>query len=155
GYDCRGNLCYINSTQACTTNGNCGSNNCNGNRCTCTTAAQCAAGYFCQGNECIASNPQGCTAGGQCTSGTCTNNTCTCTTDAQCATNFSCQTGVCREMRSSERVAQLRAANGTNPVTIYTMGMGDASGLNTSELNAMQTAGGSGQTTAAFASNQT
>src|SRR5439155_484011 len=43
----------------------------------------------------------------------------------------------------------------TNPVTVYTMGMGDAAGINTGELNAMMTNGGSGQTTAPIAANQT
>src|SRR5262249_24784109 len=109
--------------------------NCNNNRCTCTTTAQCAAGYFCQGGECIASNPQTCTQNSNCLSNSCVGGICACTTNAQCAANNSCQTGQCREIRPSGRVAQLRAVNGTNPVTVYTMGMGDATALNTTELN--------------------
>jgi hypothetical protein len=53
-------------------------------------------------------------------------------------------------------VTALRALNApTNPPTIYTLGMGSAvTGLNTTVLNAMQVAGGSGLTTAAYAANQ-
>jgi hypothetical protein len=103
-------------------------------------------------------NQQTCTASSQCgTGGTCTTGTgrhCTCTTNAQCGANYNCITGVCRELHPSDRVAQMRAVNGTNPVTVYTMGMGNAAGLNTTELNAMMTNGGSGQTTAPIAANQ-
>jgi MYXO-CTERM domain-containing protein len=143
-----------NNTQACTKAAQCGSGTCQGGRCTCTATSQCATGYFCQGGECIASNPQTCAGNANCTSNSCVNGICACTTSADCAANNSCQSGLCREMRPSERVAQLRAASSTNPVTVYTMGMGQASGLNTGELNAMQTNGGSGLTTAPIAANQ-
>jgi hypothetical protein len=54
----------------------------------------------------------------------------------------------------SAAVGRLRSVNSDNPVTIYTLGMGDEGGLDTDELNAMATAGGSGQTTAPIAANQ-
>ena len=86
-------------------------------------------------------NQESCTASSQCgTGGTCTtggNRHCTCANNTQCGTNYSCQGGVCRELHPSERVSLVRAANSANPVTVYTMGMGNAGGLNTTELNAM------------------
>src|SRR5690606_21450035 len=57
----------------------------------------------------------------------------------------------------SNAVAALRNVGGSanpNPATIYTMGMGNAGGLNTTELNQMAVAGGSGQNTAPIAANQ-
>jgi hypothetical protein len=51
-------------------------------------------------------------------------------------------------------VTNLRAVSPVNPLTIYTMGMGDTSGLDVDVLNEMMAEGGSGRTTAPIASNQ-
>lgn len=52
-------------------------------------------------------------------------------------------------------VTALRNVSPVNPITIYTMGMGDTGGLDTGVLNAMMSNGGSGRTTAPIAANQT
>ncbi|HVW25463.1 MAG TPA: MopE-related protein [Polyangiaceae bacterium] len=129
--DCRSYVYVVmtDGDDTCSTNGT------NYNAQTCTTSADCAAGQTCSGG------------------GT---KRCSCSTNADCKTNYSCQSNVCREMQPHERVAQMRAISSTNPVTVYTMGMGSTgTGLNTTELNAMMTAGGSGETTAPIAANQT
>ncbi len=54
----------------------------------------------------------------------------------------------------SQTVAAMRAVSATNPVAVYTLGMGSPAGLDTTELNQMAVAGGTGPA-APIAQNQT
>ncbi|NRA34542.1 MAG: hypothetical protein HRU17_14500, partial [Polyangiaceae bacterium] len=72
---------------------------------------------------------------------------CTCTDDSQCNADLGCWNGECVNL--DERplaVSHLVAVNSTNPVKVYPLGMGNESGLDVDELDAMAVAGGTGPT---------
>ncbi len=69
--------------------------------------------------------------------------------------NDNCESGDAQNTAPPAAVTALRSVNATNPVKIYTMGMGNTGGLDSTVLNNMMTNGGSGRTVAPIAANQT
>ncbi|NRA34983.1 MAG: hypothetical protein HRU17_16775, partial [Polyangiaceae bacterium] len=153
----------------CGNGGDCTSGVCveyNGrDQCTCVNGS-CPGGYTCIAGDCYNGNVDRCNNDSDCVSlvgagSTCNegrNNPgtdyCYCASDSDCDAGLGCDEGLC--VNADERpfaVSNLVAVNSTNPVKVYPLGMGNTSGLDVDELDAMAVAGGTGPT-AAIATSQ-
>ncbi|NQY92406.1 MAG: hypothetical protein HRT46_12235, partial [Deltaproteobacteria bacterium] len=104
------------------------------------------------GDDRCASETEDCDEDSDCISGNCqqVNGTdhCYCDSDADCPASSTCNGNDCEPLADFQpsTVGALRDINTDNPVSIYPLGMGNAAGLDTAELNAMAVAGGTGPT---------